>query len=155
MDTLPQRFIKIVNERTSNIATYHKDDQKEFQPTTYSQLLNEVTLLAQSFTKINIKRGDHVAIISDTRREWLIIDLALLGIGAADVPRGNDSTAEELLYILNHAECKTVFVENLEQAKKICSISKQASNLKNMVIIEGYNPKALSEEKQIQKYKIQ
>ena len=60
-------------------------------------------------------RGDHVGLICDTRKEWLLIDLATLGLGAVDVPRGSDSTADEIAYILAHADCAVAAVENAAQ----------------------------------------
>ena len=53
-----------------------------------------------------VKRGDHVGVISDNRREWIIANLGILGLGAADVPRGADTMPAEACYILQHADVR-------------------------------------------------
>lgn len=68
--------------------------------------------------------------------EWLVSDLAILSLGAADVPRGNDSMAQELAYILGFAECSLVIVENSEQLKKILSVKDQIPSLKRFVVLD-------------------
>jgi long-chain acyl-CoA synthetase len=68
--------------------------------------------------------------------EWMQADHALLCIGAADVPRGSDSTAAEIEYILNHAECAISLAENQTQMEKILSVKKGLPKLKTMIIMD-------------------
>ena len=72
----------------------------------YSQVYQHVIEMAWSLKKLGIKKGDHVGMMSDNRREWLISDLALLTLGAVDVPRGCDSMGVEIRFILNFADCR-------------------------------------------------
>lgn len=48
--------------------------------------------------------------------------MALLSLGSVDVPRGDDSTSEELNYIIEHSESKAVLVENKYVFEKIKNI---------------------------------
>ncbi len=93
-----------------------------------------------------VKRGDHVGVISDSRREWIITNLGILGIGAADVPRGSDTMADEARYILQHADCQVSFAENAEQVKKILSRKKDLPALKSIIVFDGdFRPEAFEE----------
>ena len=56
-----------------------------------------------------------MGLISDNRKEWLVADLALLSLGACDVPRGCDSMGSEIRFILSFAECEFCFFENSRQ----------------------------------------
>jgi long-chain acyl-CoA synthetase len=86
---------------------------------------------------LGVGRGEHVGIVSDNRKEWIIADLAILSIGAADVPRGCDSTAEEIKYILSHAECRFAFVENQGQLAKVLGLRKDLPQLKTLIVMDA------------------
>jgi long-chain acyl-CoA synthetase len=55
--------------------------------------------------------------------------MAILALGAADVPRGRDAMPYELQFILKVTECRTCFAENAEQAKKILDLTAELPHL--------------------------
>ncbi len=132
-DTLIRRFKKTVDLHGEKPAVYSKDDGKSFQPYTFSQLFEKVSLAAAGLASKGIKKGDHLGILSDNRKEWLISDLASLTLGAIDVPRGSDSTSEEFAYILAHADCTAAFVENKVQLEKVASRMEALPQLKLII----------------------
>jgi len=71
-------------------AQLSKDATGVFRPTSYRELYREVEWFAAGLSEVGVARGDRVGFISDNRKEWLIADLAILGLGACDVPRGCD-----------------------------------------------------------------
>ncbi len=101
------------------VAQYSKDKNGVFQPTTFAAFYDEIRDLAAGLLELGVARGDHIGIISDNRKEWLITDLAILSLGAADVPRGCDSTDREIAYILGFSDCRLTVAENRKQAEKI------------------------------------
>lgn len=66
--------------------------------------------------------GDNVAVIADNRMEWLIADMGIQLAAAVCVPRGSDSSANEIRFILEHCGAKIVFIEHLRLYKKIAEI---------------------------------
>ncbi|MBI9102349.1 MAG: AMP-binding protein [Spirochaetales bacterium] len=142
IDTIPQRFKKTVEKYPSHVLTMVKDSNKEFQPTTYADFYGEGAALGLALMKTGIKRGDHIGIISDNRKEWLLTDFAALAIGAIDVPRGSDSTADEITYILDHADCPISFAENKTQVEKILSGIEKLTELKTII---SYDASGISE----------
>lgn len=121
-NTIPQMYIEVAQRQPDVTAQLSKDAQGTFQPTSYGTLLKEVSICAHGLHHLGIRRGEKVGFISDNRKEWLIADLAMLGLGAADVPRGCDATAQEIAYILSWSECATVILENDRQLQKILDI---------------------------------
>ncbi|HBE46002.1 MAG TPA: long-chain fatty acid--CoA ligase, partial [Spirochaetaceae bacterium] len=85
-DTIPQMFIEVTSKQPDVNVQLSKDSQGKFQPTTYQTLLREASICALGLRNLGIQRGDRIGFISDNRKEWLIADLAILGLGAADVP---------------------------------------------------------------------
>lgn len=121
-NTVPQMFIEIAQRQPTVNAQLSKDAKGIFQPTDYTTLLKEVGICALGMRSVGIARGDNIGFISDNRKEWLIADLAMLGLGAADVPRGCDATAQEIAYILSWSECRIAILENDRQLQKILEV---------------------------------
>jgi long-chain acyl-CoA synthetase len=72
---------------------------------------------------LGCRHGDKVAIISETRPEWSMVDIGALSIGAIVVGVYPTLTAEQLAYILRHSESRFVLIENrrqLEQLRPAC-----------------------------------
>ncbi|HMO18148.1 MAG TPA: long-chain fatty acid--CoA ligase [Oligoflexia bacterium] len=61
----------------------------------------------------------HIGIISNSRLEWLIADMAILSIGGVSVSLYQSLLPKEIAYILHDAEVSHVFAENEEQVRKI------------------------------------
>jgi len=135
--TLPQRFRDVKNRFPDMNILYTKNGDGVFEPLTYSQVWDRVKALACGFQDLGIRRGDHVGLMSDNRQEWILSDLALLCLGAADVPRGSDSTADEMSFILRHADCSVTFAENRTQAEKILSKIDGLPLLKKIILFDN------------------
>ena len=136
-DTLSQRLQQVCEQHASSTALMSRGgDGGEFQSTTFSELWSEVAGVAAGLAANGVARGDHVGLISDTRREWLLIDLAVLALGAVDVPRGSDSTADELAYILEHADCAVAAVENAAQLAKLGRIKDRLPKLVRAIVLD-------------------
>lgn len=118
-ENLAQMFIEQAHARPDIVMQYSKNAQSVFVPTTYGQLLEEVASFAAGLAELDVGRGNHIGLIADNRKEWLISDLAILGLGAADVPRGCDATEQELAYILAWSECSLALLENERQLSKL------------------------------------
>jgi long-chain acyl-CoA synthetase len=132
-ETLPLMLRTRARETPDIIAQYARESGGGFKPKTYRQFYEEIRYIAGGLLELGFKRGDHVGIISDNRQEWMVTDFGILSIGAIDVPRGCDATAQELTYILGFTECSLVFAENQKQVQKILSIKGDLAALKTLV----------------------
>ena len=108
-----------------------------FKPISYKILGQIIEKLGTGLIDLGITRTDHLGLISDNRYEWIMCDLAILATGACDVPRGSDTTPQEIEYILRHAEVGTCFVENKRQLDKIYAIAENIPRLKNLILISS------------------
>ncbi|MCF7949572.1 MAG: long-chain fatty acid--CoA ligase, partial [Spirochaetia bacterium] len=134
--TIPKLMQEMAEQHPQVAAQMSKDEQGTFVSRSFEELYREVSSFAAGLQKLKVKRGDHVGLISENRAEWFVSDLALLSLGAADVPRGNDSMAQELAYILGFSECSLVIVENKEQLKKVYSVKDQIPSLKHFLVLD-------------------
>ncbi len=118
------------------VAQYTKDANGVFQPKKFSAFYDELRAVGAGLLELGAGRGDHVGIISDNRAEWLVTDLGILSIGAADVPRGCDSTDREIAYILGFSDCGISFAENRKQAEKILMHKQDLPALKTLILFD-------------------
>jgi long-chain acyl-CoA synthetase len=107
-------------ERFCNLPAFaRKDASGKFSTTSFGELYETGLNLATALIALGVASADQVGLISDNRLEWMFCDYGILLAGAADVPRGTDITDDELIYILNHAGARVVFVENLTTLEKL------------------------------------
>ena len=133
-NTLPKRIKATALKYPEKPALMSKDENGDFQNITFKEFYEKIKILGTGLHKLGVKKNDHVAIMSDNCKEWIITDLAILGIGAIDVPRGSDSTAEEMKYIIEHADCELVFTENSAQTEKVLSRKKDLPKMKRIIV---------------------
>ncbi|MCR4790189.1 MAG: long-chain fatty acid--CoA ligase [Treponemataceae bacterium] len=140
--TLPQMIEEIKNEHPELAAQYSKNEEKEFIPVTFTEFWELLLDVASGLKDLGVKRGDHVGIISDNRKEWQQSSMGIMALGAADVPRGSDATEKDISYILSFAECQFVFAENSTQVKKICSVKDSIPSLTTLIVYDEITEEA-------------
>ena len=121
LDTFP----KILRDNSKIFAKKAAIREKEFgiwQTLSWKEFYYNAQLLSAGFKNNGIGRGDKVAIIGDNRPKLYLSIAAAQLIGAIPVPCYQDSVADEILYILDHAEVKLVIAENQEQVDKILEV---------------------------------
>lgn len=147
-ETLPILLRNKVKKVPNHTLQAVKNKSGVFVRYSYSQVYQHVVEMAWSLSRLGIKKGDRVGMMSDNRREWLISDYALLALGACDVPRGCDSMGVEMRFILNFAECRHSFFENAKQLQKILEKTDEVPLLKTAILFDHADEKTLSEAKE-------
>jgi long-chain acyl-CoA synthetase len=135
-NTVPKRLKSTAFQHPDLPGLMYRNEKGEFDTISFQQFYRMVKVIGTALAELGIERKRHVGIISDNRYEWIITDMALLGLGAVDVPRGSDSTDEEIAFILGHADCSTVFAENGTQAEKIIAHASSLPLLKTLVLFD-------------------
>jgi len=106
-------------------GAWHDVSSEEFR--------RSVEELSMGLRALGLEKGDRVAILAENRPEWAYADLATLTAGAVDSPIYSTLTPPQVLYILNDAEAKLIFVSNAAQAKKVAEIRKKATHLRQVI----------------------
>ncbi|KGE72436.1 AMP-dependent synthetase/ligase [Spirochaeta lutea] len=134
--SIPQLLQKNAQRWPQAMAQYAKDTQGEFQPTSYPQLVEEMYTVAAGYLELGLGKGSLVGLISENRKEWLLADLGLLALGAADVPRGCDTMPQEMVFILKTVEAPAAIFENTAQLKKIVPHLSELPKLKTVILLD-------------------
>lgn len=154
--TLPQAYFALVKNKFSSKGArrYRPEKHAPFIVQTHKDFAKEIEELGAGLIKIGIKRGQTVAIIADNCKDWLPIDLAVMSIGALDVPRGLDTTDNDLKFILNHSESEFAFVENERMKLRILDFAESLPYLKAIICMDNSQEEEVSSQKGIQIYKL-
>jgi len=90
--------------------------------------------------RLGVKPNDKIAIVTSTNRvEWSILDVAVLQIGAVNVPLYPTISSADYQYIINHSDAVLCFVSDKELAKKVSKIKDktQIQDLYSFDFVEG------------------
>ncbi len=134
-DTFPKLLLRNARERGARPAFRHKD-LGIWQSWTWAEVADQVRSYAKGLADLGLKRGEKVAIIGYNRPRLYWSMAAAQWLGAIPVPVYADSVADEMAYVLDHAEAVFACVQDQEQVDKILSIADRLPNLRHMLYDE-------------------
>lgn len=112
-------------------------ENKEFHDISYSELAKRVETAASALAALGVVKGDRVAILSENRPQWAILDLAGLSLGAIIVPIYPTLPSPQVAYILRNSGAKVLGVENAKQLAKVSEAQSEIPELAHTVLFEG------------------
>ncbi|MEK6554643.1 MAG: AMP-binding protein [Bdellovibrionota bacterium] len=72
--------------KTPHLASIHFKDNGQWRTYSWSQVYQMVEAVGASLIELGLKPSDRVALISETRPEWMMTDFSIMGAGAVTVP---------------------------------------------------------------------
>ena len=96
-----------------------------WQTWNWAEAAANMRAIACGLAALGLERGDKVAIIGDNRPQFYWSMLAAQCLGAVPVPVYQDAVAEEMVFVLDHAETRFAVVENQEQVDKLIGIKQR------------------------------
>jgi long-chain acyl-CoA synthetase len=97
---------------------------------------DEMRDVSLGLAELGVAPGDRVAIMSESRPEWLLTDIAVLAGGAVTVPIYPTLGPLQARYILKDADARVAFVSNAEQLEKIQQIRHELRRLEAIVLFD-------------------
>jgi len=134
-DTFPKLLMHNAATRGDRVSIRHKD-LGIWQSWTWAQVLDEVRAFSVGLEELGLKRGDKFAIVGANKPRLYWAMCAGQALGAVPVPIYADSVADEMAYVLEHAEVTVAVAENQEQVDKVLSIADRVASLRHMVYDE-------------------
>jgi long-chain acyl-CoA synthetase len=92
-------------------ALNHKVDG-EWIHITAATFVERVQNIALGLAGLGIRPGDRIALLSENRPEWSIVDLAILSLGAINVPIYTTQAVDQIEYILKDSGARAIFISN-------------------------------------------
>jgi len=132
--TITQTFLERVKVTPDAIGFQFKAGA--WKEVSFRDFHGECRWLSFGLMNLGVRFGDRVAILSQTRYEWALADMAILGARAVTVPIYASSTADDVAFLLNHAEVKIAIVEDRTQLEKILARRTDLPALEKIVVLD-------------------
>lgn len=150
--TIVDLFEASVRKYPNNTFLLEKTNKK-FEPTTYSQVKQQVYSLGAGLQALGVKKGDTMALLSEGRNMWVIGELAMFYAGAVNVPLSIKlEESNDLLFRLIHGDVQYIMVSGT-QLKKIRTIKEKLADVKYIIVFdkqESYEDREIALEKVIE-----
>jgi long-chain acyl-CoA synthetase len=134
-DTFPKLLVRNAQIFGARPAMRHKD-LGIWQTWTWAEMLDSVRAYAVGLHRLGLKRGETIAVVGANRPRLYWSVMAAQMLGAIPVPVYADAVADELAYVLAHADVRFAAVEDQEQVDKIQSVLARVPKLELMVYDE-------------------
>lgn len=119
--TLNELFLKAIDNHPKPDAFLSKSEGL-YQGLSSLEALNRVAALSVALDRLQVRRGDRVAIFSENRVEWALADYAILGLGASAVPIYPTLFEPDLEFILRDSGAKGIVVGAEAQLQRVLKI---------------------------------
>ena len=124
---------RFVIDQGATTPAYLEEDETGWREVSWAEAAQRVDALANALLARGVTRGDAVAVIARTRLEWVLLDWAVMSIGAVVVGIYPTSTAVECAYILGHSDAVLAFAEDELQREKLSSVLAETPSVREIV----------------------
>ncbi|MEE2789523.1 MAG: AMP-binding protein [Myxococcota bacterium] len=133
--TLPGRLLAQMKIRADTVALREKKFGiwHEFTWADYGHAVAEA---AAAVMLHGVEPGDHIAILSENRSEWLFADLGAQSVRARSVGIYQTNPVEDVTYIVEHCRAKLVFCEDQEQVDKLLDPRAELPTLRHIIVFD-------------------
>src|SRR3954452_4500823 len=133
--SLPAMFFEAAERRGDRPFLWAKRD-RVYRPLSWSDAAGEGMRLARGLLSLGIEPGDRVALVAESRPEWVVADLAVMSIGAVTVPAYATNTIEDNRHVLGNSSARAAIVSTPALAARLTPAAEQLPNVRAVIAIE-------------------
>ncbi len=140
LDSLPQNCATQFHERvekSANEKAFSYPVGEEWQWVTWGEAGEKVDKLAAGLLSLGIEPGQRCGIVSNTRYEWVLADLAIMGAAGATTTVYPSTNEEDTAYILADSESRVVFAEDDGQIAKLKARKAELPHVGRVIVFDG------------------
>jgi len=104
---------------------------------TWREAADRAEAIAAGLISLGIETEERVAILSATRVEWILADIAVMCAGAATTTVYPTSSADEAGYILGDSGSRVIFAETADQVEKVRASKANLPDVIKLVTFDG------------------
>ena len=125
-------------KRTPDLIAYRYYDEKDsgWHQYTWAEMNSHVGRWQAAFEREGLRPGDRVAIMLRNSPEWVMCDIAALGLGLVVVPLYTQDRPDNVAYIMNNAGCKVLLFENEEQWRALEEVRNELPGLWRLLAVK-------------------
>ena len=133
--TVPALCLDAIGRYRKADALNHKQDGRWLRITA-EEFIERVRLVALGLAELGVKHGDRVALLSENRPDWSIVDLAILSLGAVNVPIYTTQATEQVRYIMEDSGARLIFISGRRVFKHARSGLEGLAHLERIIFFD-------------------
>lgn len=132
--TIPGLYEYRAKARPGSIVAERRTEIGGWRPVTIEEFLAEVEVYARGMIGMGVEAGESVALLAANSYRWMVLDLAVLSIGAITVPIYESDSARQIRHILEDAKIVVAITDTAQQADLIEST--RTTTLRNIISMD-------------------
>jgi long-chain acyl-CoA synthetase len=138
--TLDGLFRQRVRRTPGQVAyRYYDDAAAAWRAHTWEEMARIVARWQSALRAEGLQPGERVAVMLRNCPEWVAFDIAALGLGLVVVPVYTQDRADNVAYILEHAECRVLLFDTEEQWRGLRSVRSGLGALRRIVSLRSFD----------------
>ena len=125
LTSLPAMFFANTAEIGDRPFLWAKRDG-DWRPTTGSNARNQAAALTNALISLGVSKGDRVALVAESRPEWMIADIAIMATGGIAVPAYTTNQVSDHVHVLRDSGAKGAIVSGPALAKNLLPAAVEA-----------------------------
>jgi long-chain acyl-CoA synthetase len=105
-----------------------------------AEAIERIRRIALGLSRMGVKAGDRIAIISENRPEWSLTDLAILSLRAVNVPIYTTQAVEQIRYILEDSGAKFLFISGQKLWKHAEEAVRSVERIEKLIFFDSDLP---------------
>ena len=135
--TLAHAFDSQARKYGSRVLLKQKRD-KVWRDFSWNEINQAAAKLRAGLIRMGIKPGDRVAILSDNSPQWVIVDQAVLGLGAVTTPMFTTSGAEEHRHVLNDSGARIIAANGEDMVQKVTALGGSIPSIEGIIAMHPH-----------------
>ena len=134
--TIPELFLARV-AATPRATAFLAPRGDDWVSVNWTELGERVRAASSGLRDLGLRMEERCALLSSTRLDWVLADLATLCAGGATTTIYPSSTADDCVFIINDSNAVFVFAENEDQVRKLSGRRSDLGTVRNVIVFEG------------------
>ncbi len=122
--------------RSPDKTAYRYFQQGAWRDISWREMLGEVARWQAALSKVDLAKGDRVAIMLRNCPQWVMFDQAAMSLGLVVVPLYTVDRPDNIAYIVKDADVKVLLFENEEQWQALRTVRDQLGGIQCFISID-------------------
>ncbi len=129
-------FVEKYSHKYENHPYLREKVNGNWKVITQGQTREEAYRIGAGLMSLGLKKGDKIALLSESRAMWILAELGALYAGATDVPLSvNLGEGKDLIFRINHSDAKWILVSG-NHLPKIRAILSECPNVEKVIVFD-------------------
>jgi long-chain acyl-CoA synthetase len=123
------------NHPKPNNLNYKRDGA--WQALSAGEMLRRARRIALGLYSLGLRKNDRVALLSESRVEWVLADQGCILLGAITVPIYPTLSPDQVKYIINDCAARAIFVSTRQKFSEMEATLNECATIENVILFDS------------------